>query len=96
MALLSPGVTSQEIDLSLVASNAGSTNGAFGGKFNKGYAGKAVLITNVAELEENFGKPSNDNFNDWYQAYYYLQYTNNLYVSRAVDENGAWNSERAR
>ena len=93
MALLSPGILSTEIDLSLVASNAGSTNGAFGGKFNKGYAGKAVLITNVAELEENFGKPSNDNFNDWYQAYYYLQYTNNLYVSRAVDENGAWNME---
>ena len=93
MALLSPGVQSSEIDLSLVASNAGSTNGAFGGKFNKGYAGKAVLITNVSELEDNFGKPNNDNFNDWYQAYFYLQYTNNLYVSRAVDENGAWKKE---
>ena len=93
MALLSPGILSTEIDLSLVASNAGSTNGAFGGKFNKGYAGKAVLITNVSELEDNFGKPNNDNFNDWYQAYFYLQYTNNLYVSRAVDENGAWKKE---
>ena len=93
MALLSPGVQSSEIDLSLVASNAGSTNGAFGGKFNKGYAGKAVLITNVSELEDNFGKPNNDNFNDWYQAFFYLQYTNNLYVSRAVDENGAWKKE---
>lgn len=93
MALLSPGVQSTELDLSLVASNAGSTNGAFGGKFNKGYAGKAVLITNVSELEDNFGKPNNDNFNDWYQAYFYLQYTNNLYISRAVDENGAWKKE---
>ena len=93
MALLSPGVQSSELDLSLVASNAGSTNGAFGGKFNKGYAGKAVLITNVSELEDNLGKPNNDNFNDWYQAYFYLQYTNNLYVSRAVDENGAWKKE---
>ena len=93
MALLSPGILATEIDLSLVASNAGSTNGAFGGKFNKGYAGKAVLITNVSELEDNFGKPNNDNFNDWYQAYFYLQYTNNLYVSRAVDENGAWKKE---
>ena len=93
MALLSPGILASELDLSLVASNAGSTNGAFGGKFNKGYAGKAVLITNVSELEDNFGKPNNDNFNDWYQAYFYLQYTNNLYVSRAVDENGAWKKE---
>lgn len=93
MALLSPGILVSEFDLSLVASNAGSTNGAFGGKFNKGYAGKAVLITNVSELEENFGKPNNGNFNDWYQAYFYLQYTNNLYISRAVDENGAWKKE---
>lgn len=93
MALLSPGIQANEIDLSLVASNAGSTNGAFAGKFAKGYAGKAVLITNISELEDNFGKPSNDNYNDWFQCYYYLQYTNNLYVSRAVDENGFWKKE---
>lgn len=88
MALLSPGVQTREIDLSLVAANSGSTNGAFGGKFHRGYAGKAVLITNIQELKDNFGLPSNENFNDWFQAYYYLQYSNNLYISRAVDENG--------
>ena len=90
MALLSPGVQTTEIDLSVVASNAGSTNGAFGGRFNKGYAGKAVLVNNVSELIENFGKPDNLNFNQWYQAYFFLQYSNGLYVSRAVDENGHW------
>lgn len=93
MALLSPGIQANEIDLSLVASNAGSTYGAFAGKFHRGYAGKAVLVTNISELEENFGTPTNENFNDWYQAYFYLQYTNNLYISRAVDENGFWNKE---
>lgn len=90
MALLSPGVQTTEIDLSIVTSNAGSTYGAFAGNFTKGYAGKAVLVGNVAQLIENFGKPTNNNFNEWFQAYYYLQYSNNLYVSRAVDENGNW------
>lgn len=90
MSLLSPGIQVNELDLSLVASNAGTTNGAFGGKFLKGYSGKPVLVNSVQELIDNFGKPNNSNFNDWYQAYYFLQYTNGLYLSRAVDENGHW------
>ena len=89
-SLLSPGIQTSEIDLSVVASNAGSTNAAFGGKFERGFAGKAVNVNNVSELVSNFGKPSNDNFNQWYQAYYYLQYSSGLYISRAVDENGHW------
>ena len=88
--LVSPGVATNEIDLSLVASNAGTTKTAFAGRFERGYAGKAVNINNVTELIDNFGKPSNSNFNDWFQCYYYLQYSNGLYVSRAVDENGSW------
>ena len=92
MALLSPGVQVNEIDISIVASNDGSTNAAFGGNFEKGYSGKAININSVAELVSNFGKPNNENFNQWFQCYYYLQYSNGLYVSRAVDENGHWNS----
>ena len=92
MALLSPGIEVKEIDVSVVASNAGTTNAAFGGKFEKGYAGKAVNVNSVAELVSNFGKPNNENFNQWFQCYYYLQYSNGLYVSRAVDENGHWSA----
>lgn len=91
-SLLSPGVQVNEIDISVVASNDGSTNAAFGGNFEKGYSGKAININSVAELVSNFGKPNNENFNQWFQCYYYLQYSNGLYVSRAVDENGHWNS----
>lgn len=91
-SLLSPGVQVNEIDISIVASNSGSTNAAFGGNFEKGYSGKAININSVAELVSNFGKPNNENFNQWFQCYYYLQYSNGLYVSRAVDENGHWNS----
>ena len=91
-SLLSPGVQVNEIDISIVASNDGSTNAAFGGNFEKGYSGKAININSVAEFVSNFGKPNNENFNQWFQCYYYLQYSNGLYVSRAVDENGHWNS----
>ena len=91
-SLLSPGVQVNEIDISIVASNDGSTNAAFGGNFEKGYSGKAININSVAELVSNFGKPNNENFNQWFQCYYYLQYSNGLYISRAVDENGHWNS----
>ena len=91
-SLLSPGVQVNEIDISIVASNDGSTNAAFGGNFEKGYSGKAININSVAELVSNFGKPNNENFNQWFQCYYYLQYSNGLFVSRAVDENGHWNS----
>ena len=91
-SLLSPGVQVNEIDISIVASTDGSTNAAFGGNFEKGYSGKAININSVAELVSNFGKPNNENFNQWFQCYYYLQYSNGLYVSRAVDENGHWNS----
>ena len=91
-SLLSPGVQVNEIDISIVASNDGSTNAAFGGNFEKGYSGKAVNVNSVAELVSNFGKPNNENFNQWFQCYYYLQYSNGLYVSRAVDENGHWNA----
>ena len=91
-SLLSPGVQVNEIDISIVASNDGSTNAAFGGNFEKGYSGKAININSVAELVSNFGKPNNENFNQWFQCYYYLQFSNGLYVSRAVDENGHWNS----
>ena len=91
-SLLSPGIKVNEIDISVVASNAGTTNAAFGGRFEKGYAGKAVNVNSVSELISNFGKPNNENFNQWFQCYYYLQYSNGLYVSRAVDENGHWNN----
>ena len=90
MSLQSPGLEVNELDLSVLASNTGTTNAAFGGRFNKGYAGKVVNVNNVNELIDNFGKPDNLNFNQWFQAYYYLQYSSGLYISRAVDENGHW------
>ena len=57
MSLQSPGLEVKELDLSVLASNTGTTNAAFGGRFNKGYAGKVVNVNNVNELSILCGTP---------------------------------------
>lgn len=89
---LSPGVYSVEKNLSLVVPRSSNSVGAFAGDFTKGLAGDYRIITNSSELEDIFGPITNANYNDWLQAKMYLDYSNKLYVSRAVDENGTWQS----
>jgi len=88
MAQLSPGVEVKEIDLSIVVPKLGASIACFAGIFEKGEVNKYKLITNVNDLIYIFGKPHNMNYNDWFQAYSFLQYSNKLYISRAVDRNG--------
>lgn len=88
MSLLSPSVNVREIDLSLTVSNASSSFGVFCGLFKKGPAAGAVLIDNITDLENTYGKPTNDNYNDFFQAYCFLRNAGSLYVSRAVDTVG--------
>lgn len=90
MAQLSPGVVVNEIDLSIVVPTLGNATAAFAGVFTKGPSDKYVLITDGEKLIETFGYPTNDNYNDWFQAYNFLQYANKLLVSRAVDANGTF------
>lgn len=90
MAQLSPGVQVNEIDLSIVVPALGNATAAFAGVFTKGPSDKYLLITNVEELIQYYGKPTNSNYNDWFQCYNFLQYANKLLVSRAVDANGTY------
>ena len=88
MAQLSPGVEVREIDLSLTPSIAGSSFAVFCGDFEKGPSDAIILITSVQQFIDTFGKPNNQNYNSWYQVYSFLQYSNTIYVSRAVDVEG--------
>lgn len=90
MAQLSPGVQVNEIDLSIVVPVLGNATAAFAGEFTKGPSDKYLTITNGEELISNYGYPTNANYNDWFQAYNFLQYANKLLVSRAVDATGTW------
>jgi hypothetical protein len=68
MAQLSPGVQVNEIDLSIVVPALGNATAAFAGKFTRGPSDKYLLITNVDELIQHYGKPTNANYNDWSRA----------------------------
>ena len=88
MALLSPGVEVLEIDASTIVPTVSNSIGVFCGDFDQGPVGTYLLITNVEELITYFGKPSNSNYNQWYQAYNFLQYGNKLLLSRAANTTG--------
>lgn len=50
--------------------------------------GAYTLINTSQELEDYYGKPNDNNYNDWYQVYNYLTYASQIYVSRAGNKNG--------
>lgn len=84
--MLSPGVFIEEIDASTIVPSVSMSVAVFAGDFTKGPTGSYMLITNVDELIEFYGLPTDENYNQWYQAYNFLQYGNTLYISRAINE----------
>lgn len=86
--MLSPGVFVTEIDASTIVPTVSNSVGVFGGNFLQGPVGTYTLITSVADLITFYGKPTNTNYNDFYQAYNFLQYGNKLLVSRAANVGG--------
>lgn len=86
--MVSPGVYVTEVDASEIVPTVSSSTTVFGGDFTKGPVEKYTEITSVDDLIEFYGLPTNDNYNDWYQCYNYLQYGNRLLVSRACNLNG--------
>lgn len=60
----------------------------FSGNFHQGPVNKYQIITSVDELITYYGKPSNTNYNDFYQAYNFLSYSNKLLISRAANTGG--------
>ena len=87
--MASPGVYVTEIDRSEIVPSTSASVTVFGGDFTKGPVGIHTQITSVDDLIEFYGKPTNENYNQWYQCYNFLQYGNNLLVSRAANLNGA-------
>jgi hypothetical protein len=46
---------------------------------------EVTAITNETDLIAKFGKPTAANFQDWFQAWNFLQYASSLYVVRPMD-----------
>jgi hypothetical protein len=83
--MLSPGVEVREIDLSLRVDQVSNSIACFGGIFEKGPVDDKLLITSVEDFISFYGYPSNDNFNQWFQVYNFLQYANKIWVARAFN-----------
>lgn len=90
--MLSPGVYSTIIDQSQVVSTSSTSTGVFGGDFVMGPIGTYTQITSRSELVDYYGKPTNSNYNDFYQCYNFLGYGSNLLVSRAGNLNGSYSA----
>lgn len=87
--MLSPGVYVTEIDASTIAPTVSNSICVFAGNFDQGPVDAYTLITSVDELISFYGLPGDLNYNDWYQAYNFLQYGNKLFVARAANVGGA-------
>jgi len=87
MEMLSPGIQIVEKDISLTAKQVPSSITAIIVRSDWGEALKPILVTSEAELVEKFGEPDNWNYEDWYQAWNFLQYSRNLYVIRPIDKS---------
>ena len=86
--LISPGVKVTREDLSQTVEQAGTSLAVFAGNFSKGPVGSYNIISSVTELKDLYGLPNFKNYNEWYQAWNFLQYAGNLAISRAADLNG--------
>ena len=82
----SPGVIVTEQDLSQVITSPSSTIGAIAGEFPNGPCMSPTLISSEQELVDIFGKPTQSNYATFFTAANFLQYSNKLYVTRAIDE----------
>ena len=82
---VSPGVLVQEIDLTRVIPAVSTSIGAFAGEFRKGPVDEIVTISSEQNLVDTFGKPDSTNFEAFFSAANFLQYTNNLKVVRVTN-----------
>lgn len=92
MTYKSPGVYGEEYAVRFAKRNLSAIRAAFAGKFSKGPVGYALAITDVDELVTHFGRPTDDNYNDFFQVQRFLQYHPGIFVSRAANLDHTFDS----
>ena len=90
--LVSPGVQVKEIDLTNVVPAVATSIGAIASAFENGPVSEVTNISSEEELVKIFGKPKGDSnqFENWFSAANFLQYTDSLRVVRV--ESGITNA----
>ena len=90
---LSPGIVTNEIDNSVRTATVaqGSVAGVIG-RYTWGPAMIPTLVSSETEYALEFGKPTNDNFIEWFNGKNFLEYGDTLNVVRLVDSASAENA----
>ena len=84
---VSPGVLVQEKDLTRIIPAVSTSTGAFAGTFLKGPLDEVTSIGSESELISTFGKPDSSNFESFFSASNFLQYSNSLRIVRVQNAN---------
>ena len=84
---VSPGVLVQERDLTRIIPAVSTSIGAIAGEFRKGPLDEIVSISSENDLVDTFGEPDSNNFEVFFSAANFLQYSNSLRVVRAAQTN---------
>jgi len=82
---LSPGVYGTEIDLSTSVPSVATGITGFVGEYETGMLNKRIPVTNLDQYISKFGKPTDTNYNDWFQGERFLRNGSELYVVRSAD-----------
>ena len=82
---VSPGVNTSEIDLTNVVVAAGTSMGGAVGRFRWGPIEEVTLVTSEDDLVEQFQKPDDNNFIDFFTASNFLSYSNACQVVRTAN-----------
>lgn len=80
---VSPGIVTNEIDLTTIVPAVSTTVGAIAGVFRWGPFQKLVLVDSEVTLGQRFGTPTNFNAETWFTAADFLAYADSLQISRA-------------
>lgn len=89
---LSPQVVVKETDLSNTVESVETSIIGFAGRFDWGPCLERISVTNERNLISKFGKCTDENYEDFLTAWNILQYTSNLYIVRAIDQDYAKNA----
>ena len=82
---LSPAVTVREINLTGYVPNIPSAKTGLVLRADKGPCLDITAVTNENDLVTKFGKPTAQNYQDWFQAWNFLQYASSLYIVRPMN-----------
>lgn len=83
---LSPGIYIQEVDVSNIVPTVSNNTAFFAGNFDRGPLDQPYVVTTLNELETVFGYPTDRNYNEWFQCAKYLDYANQLVISRGFED----------